>query len=265
MKGSKVPDMSWKLEAQQMTAAITPFDKIAEQYDELWSNTAIGASQRHSVWRQVDSLFRSGDRVLDLGCGTGEDALHLTSRGVQVLGIDSSFAMVEIALRRGVNAYRLDAANLAYLNGEFDGALSNFGALNCVEHLEALCSALARLIRPGGYAVVCVMSPACVWEIFYFLLHVKFRKAFRRSTRRVVASSLGVAVRYPSKARLVRAFFPNFELICWYGIGLAVPPSYLCGFSQKMIRRLDAIDLALAHWPVLRGLADHRLLVFRRL
>jgi ubiquinone/menaquinone biosynthesis C-methylase UbiE len=81
-----------------MTAA--PFDLLAERYEALWSRSAIGRLQREAVWRVVDTLFRPGDTVLDLGCGTGDDALHLMSAGVAVHGVDSSPEMVRIARGR---------------------------------------------------------------------------------------------------------------------------------------------------------------------
>src|SRR5665213_102461 len=101
------------------------FDSLAANYDALWTGTAIGMSQRHAVWGRIDSLFQQGDLVLDLGCGTGEDALHLGSRGIQVYAIDASAAMVGIARERGVNAHRSTVEALANLEGEFNGVLSN--------------------------------------------------------------------------------------------------------------------------------------------
>ena len=77
--------------------AITPldgagaaFDEIAERYDRDWTATQVGVLQRAAVWRTLDRLFGPGDRVLDLGCGTGADAAHLAKRGVQVLAADIS-------------------------------------------------------------------------------------------------------------------------------------------------------------------------------
>lgn len=88
----------------------TPFDQLASAYAELWSDTARGRLQREQVWSMIDGLFGPGDRVLDLGCGTGDDAVHLMARGVEVVGIDASAPMVEIARSRGVDARVLDVA-----------------------------------------------------------------------------------------------------------------------------------------------------------
>jgi hypothetical protein len=77
-------------------------------------------------------------------------------------------------------------------------------------------------------------------------------------------SSLGIRVFYPSKRRLEAALHSRFTLLHWRGIGLAVPPSYVTGLSDGVIRKLDAFDRRVAHWPGLRGFADHRLLVFVR-
>ncbi len=84
-----------------MTAAAgAAFDRIASGYDDLWTRTATGRLQREAVWRFTDRLFAAGDRILDLGCGTGEDAVHLLSRGIRLSAIDASSAMVEAARGR---------------------------------------------------------------------------------------------------------------------------------------------------------------------
>ena len=139
----------------------SPFQEIAPQYAALWSNSARGRAQREQVWREIDGLFQPGDRILDLGCGTGDDAVHLMSRGVNVLGIDSAPGMLEIARARGVDARRMCIEELSSLEGEFDGAISNFGALNCVADLGEISGALARLVGPQGKLALCVMSRFC--------------------------------------------------------------------------------------------------------
>src|ERR1700758_4470142 len=100
------------------------FDVIAWRYDELWTCSPVGRLQRDAVWRCLDTLFQSGDELLDLGCGTGEDAIHLEALGAKVAAIDASPEMVRVARTRGVNASVLSIEDLAHIKGYFDGAIS---------------------------------------------------------------------------------------------------------------------------------------------
>lgn len=248
-----------------MTAAGIAFDALAADYDALWNATAVGMSQREAVWSHVDSLFCPGDCILDLGCGTGEDAIHFASRAVEVYAIDASAAMVRTARRRGVNAHQRTVEALANLEGEFNGVISNFGVLNCVDDLTSVASQLSRLVLPGGFAAICVMSSFCLWETLHFLLRGRPRQAFRRLARGRVRSSLGFDIHYPSAAQLKRAFRDQFQLIGQYGVGLCVPPSYVHGVAEETIGRLSRLDQRLAHLLLLRAMADHRLFIFKRL
>src|SRR5947209_887145 len=97
-----------------MTAA---FDSVAAQYDATWTHSPVGRLQRQAIWTQLKTLVRPGDRVLDLGCGTGEDAVWLESHGARVTAIDSSARMVSLARNRGVDARHLSLERLGELNG----------------------------------------------------------------------------------------------------------------------------------------------------
>jgi ubiquinone/menaquinone biosynthesis C-methylase UbiE len=239
------------------------FDQIASEYDRLWTCSAVGRLQREAVWRHIGDLFEPGQSALDLGCGTGEDALRVMRAGLRVRAIDASAQMVRIACDRGVDAEILSIENCGLLDETFDAVLSNFGALNCVEDLKSLREPLARVVRPGGHMAICVIGRFCAWETVWFLLHRQPSKAFRR-WRKKVLSSLGIRVFYPSKERLAAALRPTFTLVSWCGIGLCVPPSYVTGLSAGFLQKLDALDRRIADWPLLRGLADHRLFVFVR-
>src|SRR5436309_2671167 len=78
-----------------MPAAV--FDALAPEYDSRFSESALGRIVRRAVWRWLDRAFVSGARVLELNCGTGEDAVHLAARGVRVLATDASAAMLDLA------------------------------------------------------------------------------------------------------------------------------------------------------------------------
>jgi len=100
-----------------MTNIGAAFDNIASVYDELWTRSAAGLAQRAAVWRVADELFIPGDHVLDLGCGTGEDALRLEDRGVRVTAIDASAGMVSAARLRGVDAQQLAIEDIDGIHG----------------------------------------------------------------------------------------------------------------------------------------------------
>lgn len=188
----------------------TPFDELAPLYAELWSESPEGRRQRDEFWRETDGLFAAGSRVLDLGCGPGDDALHLMEQGVEVLGIDNSEAMVAVARERGVAAEWTAIEDLGAIVGPFDGAISNFGALNCVEDLDDAARELAPLIRPGGALAICVMGRFSWKETLRYLIRLDFGRAVRRWTGR--AEWRGMQVFYRSSGATWRAFEPYFKL-----------------------------------------------------
>ncbi len=200
------------------------FDRIASRYDELWTCSPVGRLQREAVWRRLDKLFNDGNTLLDLGCGTGEDALHFMRRGMSVRAIDASSEMVSIAHSRGVDASVLGIEQLDRVQGCFDGVISNFGAFNCVADLHAIRPVLARLIRPGGHLAICILGHFCLWETVWRLLQGQPRKAGRRWRCEQLSASLQIPVRFLSVSNLARAFHPEFTLSDWRGIGAFVPP-----------------------------------------
>lgn len=239
------------------------FDAIATEYGNLWTATRAGQLQRDAVWRYTAHLFPSGSRVLDLGCGTGDDALMLMARGVQVIGLDASAEMVRIACGRGVDARHCDIRSIGEHPRKFDALWSNFGALNCVEKLADLRQAFAHAVNPGGWLVVCLLSRVCLRETIWYTLQGRFRKAARR-WKGHATSSVAERVFYPTVRSVYRAFAPDFSPISVHGVGVAVPPSYVTGISSQAMDGLAALDRHLASWPILRSLGDHRLLIFRK-
>jgi SAM-dependent methyltransferase len=153
-----------------------PFDATAETYDDTFTNSLIGNAQRQVVWDELDRVFHAGDRVLELNCGTGVDALHLGDRGVHVLACDVAPRMIGVASRRLSKLdTRVEFRTLAtekileirdsVSSAQFDGAFSNFAGLNCVEDLSAVARDLAQLLKPHAQIVLCLFGPFCAWEI----------------------------------------------------------------------------------------------------
>ena len=257
-----------------------PFDAIAERYDETFTTSKIGRAQRASVWKELERVFRPRDRVLEIGCGTGVDACFLAEHGVTVVACDNSPQMITVATRRvkengkdsSVFPLLLAAEDIASLrNGDsFDGAFSNFGALNCVQDLQRFAKDLAIPLKPGATALLCWMGPCCLWEIVWYFAQGKPGKALRRFRRAGVTARLAegatVRVHYPSVRLLARTFAPQFRLVSFKGIGVSVPPSYLETWANRFPRLFDLsmrADSLLGRCPGVRAFADHILLEFR--
>jgi SAM-dependent methyltransferase len=267
----------------QLQFDLAPFDAIAERYDETFTSSKIGQAQRAAVWKELGKAFHAGDRVLELGCGTGVDACVLAQRGTAVFACDSSPLMIAAAQRNtenmrstgagSVHLQLLRAEEILSLRkwGPFDGAFSNFGALNCIENLRPLAIDLAALLKPRSSLLLCLMGPCCAWEIAWYLAKGKPSRAFRRMQRQGVVARLAdrgvVHVRYPTVHSLTRAFSPEFRLKSLKGIGVLVPPSYIEHQAARFPRLFKFSSLAdsiLGYCPGIRVLADHILLRFER-
>jgi ubiquinone/menaquinone biosynthesis C-methylase UbiE len=260
--------------------AILAFNKMAEKYDDHFTRSLIGRAQRNAVWDVMTRTFHRGDHILELNCGTGEDALFFARNGISVVACDASDQMIEIARQRhsseAPNAsleFRLlpsERIHDLHLNGPFDGAFSNFSGLNCIEDLRQISHDLARLVRPGAPLLVCMSTRFCISEILWFLLHGNPRKAFRRCSGHTQAKvgEFTIDVYYPTLRRLQKIFAPDFVMRSCTGIGVSVPPSYV----ETSIRRyprtlklLSSIDRVISRLPWFRVIGDHMIIRFDRL
>lgn len=257
-----------------------PFDTLAESYDEIFTETRTGRAQRASVWRELDRVFKHGQRILEINCGTGVDALRVAGIGARVVACDASSKMIDAARNRvksagcdeSIELRVLATERLEMIKGEgiFDGALSNFAGLNCVEELSGVSKELARLLKPGAKLVICVFGRWCAWEILWYLARINPRKAFRRIGKQgatVQINGNNLRIHYPSPRSLKRAFAPYFRLMAQEGVGILVPPTYLDPLANLFPGAMQAaahLDRTLSGIPFIRSWADHTLLTFER-
>jgi trans-aconitate methyltransferase len=99
----------------------------------------------------VDLLApRAGERILDLGCGTGALTAEIVGRGAQVLGVDQSEEMISQARKKfpALKFELLDARELRF-NSEFDAVFSN-AVLHWIPEAEQVVSGVALGLKPGG-------------------------------------------------------------------------------------------------------------------
>ncbi|MGH2544698.1 MAG: class I SAM-dependent methyltransferase, partial [Ardenticatenaceae bacterium] len=93
-----------------------PFDEAAAAYDTDFTHRQLGRWLREMVWERLDATFQPGDHVLELGCGTGEDAVWLARRGIRVTATDASAGMIEQARRKAESAGMVDQIIFAQLD-----------------------------------------------------------------------------------------------------------------------------------------------------
>src|SRR5215510_9420108 len=82
----------------------SPFDELAAEYDRSFTRSACGATLRSMVWERLPAVFGTCQRILDIGCGTGEDAVHLARSGHSVVATDASEEMIRIARLKALTA-----------------------------------------------------------------------------------------------------------------------------------------------------------------
>ena len=266
------------LDEAQLLDTQRAFDSVAADYDGPRGNNELIQRMRTTLWDAVHSEVQPGARLLDLGCGTGIDALEFARRGFRVVATDWSPLMVErtraraagAAMQSRVTVAHLGVQQLDRLDGEFDGIYSNFGPLNCAPDLAAVAAECARLLRPGGSMVCSVMGRICPWELAHYALRGRFRRAGVRAARGATAVGMNrhtIWTCYYLPREFYRAFAEHFSLEGYRALSLFMPPPYLVDYYRRRRRwyeRLGRLDDRLGALPLLRDMGDHFLIVMRR-
>jgi SAM-dependent methyltransferase len=248
------------------------FDTLAADYDATFTDTPLGGLLRAVTWTRIDAAFPPGSQILEVGCGTGADAVHLGRRGVRVTATDSAPAMVAATRAKAdatglTDAVRTMVFDVGYdvpaalLTGEpFDGVLANFGSLNCVADLAGTSRRLAGVVRPGGTGIVVVMGRVVPWEWAWYLVLGQPTKAVRRF--RQSTPWRGMSIRYPTIGDFRRAWADDWTVVKVQAVGIALPPSYAERWTRRrprLLNRLHRLEQRIATWPGAAHLADHYL------
>lgn len=257
------------------------FDALAPGYDADFTHRPVARWLRARVHSRLDVRFRGGQHLLELGCGTGEDAAYLAARGLHITATDASPAMLEAAQAKLAQHHRERGARVRFyaldlnalpadgFDGPYDGVYANFGVLNCVQDLPALAAWLLPRVAVGGVLGFAVMSPSCLWEIGWHAAHLDFRQAARRRRPAHFQTPTGtLTVWYPAPAALAQAFAPGFRAIHQQPLGLFLPPSALFDVVERrprLLRRLNAWETRWSSVPRLARLADHYWIEFTRI
>lgn len=108
---------------------------------------------------------KPGERVLDLGSGTGDLAAQLAERGALVTGVDASSEMVNEARRKHPSlGFEVADGQALCFDQAFDAVFSN-ATLHWMPQADAVAEGVARALRPGGRFVAEFGGAGCVQTV----------------------------------------------------------------------------------------------------
>lgn len=245
------------------------FDKAAQVYDKQFTETTIGRLQRQRVWNYLTQLQAKcfAKNVLELNCGTGEDAQFLSALGCQVVATDSSESMLKIAKEKSVGKHsdisfiHLDLSKPSLtLSKNFDLVVSNFGGLNCIniDQLQQLASWLGRHLSDNAQVILVIMPSKTLIDRWYRVAkgqqNISKIRAEKKTLEVNVYGQL-VTTYYFDPNEVIDAF-KDYELIHIQSIGFA--PSFLN--NSRLLSPLLLLDKLLYRFNFRPDQSDHYLI-----
>ena len=257
------------------------FDSASEEYDFTISHNYINSWIRKRSIAELLSMVKPGDTLIEIGCGTGAEAVEVSNHVSRIIATDISEKMIEL-LKRKVQAknlldkifpLRTGAADIRkagdVVNGaKLEGAYSFNGALNCEPHLDEFVEGLSALLVPGGYFVCSVRNSFCLGEALSHAVVLQFDRMTPRKKQPVMVSVGGMdipAFYYPPAA-FAQFFAQRFILRRIIGLPAFLPPAYLSDYYVKfknVASMLEKFEVVLGdHFPFNR-LGDQTLFTFQ--
>ena len=255
------------------------FDIAAANYDIGFTHSVIGTAQRKNVHAFLYDLLQQKPtaKILEINCGTGEDAQWLARQNFSVIATDISEAMIAVAKSKSfINNPAFSVADIndlpAVFRGEkFDLIFSNFGGLNCLSamSLGQFFKNASGLLAENGQLALVIMPKNTKWEQFYFLAKADFKNIFRRKKGNAVANVDGQKViTYYYNPKETAAFAkPYFDPGLLRPIGFFIPPSYVESFFKKrpkLFSLLESLENTVKTWSFLSRHADHYFIQFKK-
>jgi ubiquinone/menaquinone biosynthesis C-methylase UbiE len=243
------------------------YDSLSSNYDEILEKGHISSIIRKYIQNKLTMHYNRGDKVLDIGCGTGIDALFLAKNGVNITAIDPSPGMLMVAknkaaeegLKAQIEFIQMRAEDLNNIAGkQHTGAYSDFDALNYVKDLGKFSSELSGILKPGSKVIFVMLNKVCFAEWFYYLISFKPITAFRKLFYRSGTLEQKLKLYFPPRVKKI--FSDNFKCVSIKGFGILLPPDSFSGFYSRLkwfFKIAEKIERLMSPLFIFYNFSDH--------
>lgn len=256
------------------------YDTLAPRYDELAQSNAILAHVANVSSELVRKNLAGCRQVLDIGCGTGREAIMVAQEGKQVVACDPSAVSLRILeekaaklnARSRIVTRQLKASELNRLEAEFglhafDGVYSSF-ALSYEPELAPIARQVARLVETSSPFLCSIFNRYCLLELLLLAPILLPRKALRRLLGKtsLPVDRYEVCIWSRSASEVIGAFKPNFRPKRMWALPAILPPHYLHLIvdllGEELRVQLERLDRRFnGAWPF-RTLGSHTAYMF---
>ena len=274
---------AWKARGLDYRSAVAEaFDSASEEYDFTISANFINVWTRERSIKEVVEHSGRDDVLLEIGCGTGTEAIRISKHVQGVVATDLSAKMVAL-LRRKIDARKLGkkikvlqvrAIDVGQARGLLpDGrtglAYSLNGVLNCEPNIRRFPREVWNLLRPGGLFICSVRNRLCLEESLVQGALLRFHSLTprKKQPKMVSVGGMDIPAYYYYPWEFARFFEPYFAVKKTVALPAIVPPPYLNDLYVKLRSRLmflENADAALASVFPFNRFGDQTLFVFQR-
>jgi len=258
------------------------FDSAAEEYDFTISNNYINTWIREKSINELLQLVGRDDTLVEIGCGTGAEAIIISKRVGRIVATDISPKMIDL-LKVKIRAKGLSgkifpalvrAAEISKVTKLTEGkrvtaAYSFNGALNCEPNLSRFVDELDSTLQEGGHFVCTIRNSLCLAEVLSHAAVFQFDRMTPRKKQPVMVSVGGIDIPsfYYSPGTFAKYFGEKFKLRKLIGLPAILPPAYLSDYYVKFKRISPILErtesLVSRRFPFNR-LGDQTLFVFQK-
>jgi SAM-dependent methyltransferase len=252
------------------------FSEAALIYDKKILANFINVNIREKEVESVVKRFKNGWEVLEIGCGTGEEARKvMESTGCNLTCIDVSKGMIDFAsskikkfgLENKFRGMKIPASSIGSIGGTFQIVYSFNGALNNEPQLPTFFNSLKDTVGTGGFFIVSVRNRFSLGEIIVDSLRFKFGSLFKRFSGEMTVEVVGKGLKshYFFNSEFRKLVPSCFKLERMSGLGIFVIPSYYERIKSESVRSLlSRLEAAFTNLPLFKHLGDETLFVFQK-